>query len=348
MGNAAPIMVLNMAVANKKVLVTGANGFIGSHLTAMLLNNGFAVKAMVLPGTSLANIAHLDCEVVEADMTKAYQLEGIMQDVDVVYHLAAVPSLAWGSFVKNINQQGTENIMNAAVHQNVSRVVYMSSLVVHGFSDFSGADETAPILSKSAFTRPYIQSKIDGETLVKSFSDKLQTVIIRPAFNIYGPNDMLTSYELLSRLYGGKMMAYVGSGKSKLGYVYVENLAFGLLRAGVSSQAANQTYIIADYEPEYIHLKNLMTDFATALGKDVKLSGIPKALVYSAGLLMDSLHFVFLRNKMPLISTYIAQTSTTNLHFSPSKAIKEIGYQQQVSYKEGIERTVRWFCGVGI
>jgi nucleoside-diphosphate-sugar epimerase len=328
------------------VLITGANGFIGSHLTALLANKGFKVKAMVLPGTSTVYIDHTDCEILYADMTRAEQLEGIMQGVDIVFHLAAIPSLAWGSFVEEVNLKGTQNILDAAVKQGVRRVVYMSSLVVHGFSDFYQADESTPMAQKSMFTRPYIRSKIDGEALVNSYSNQLETVIIRPAFNIYGPNDMLTSFELLSRLNGGKLMGYVGSGESKLGYVYVENLAYGLYKAGTTPGAKGNTYIIADYEPEFILLKNLMKDFAEALNKPVKLNAIPKSLVYTAGLLSDAVYFAFLRNKMPLISTYIAQTSTTHLHFSPSKAINEIGYRQVVSYKEGVERTVRWFFEV--
>ncbi len=325
------------------VLVTGANGFIGSNLTGLLVREGHRVKAMVLPGTDLSNLHGLDCEIVYADITKKEMLAGLLDGVELVFHLAAVPSLAWGSHVFKVNYSGTENLLEEAVKSRVRRFVFMSSLVVHGFADFDGADESTPLMKTGLFTRPYAASKIKCEELLSCYRDKIETVIIRPGFTIYGPNDRMTSREMLERLEQGRLMGYVNKGQMKLGYVYSENLAFGLLCAGISDKAAGQTYIIADHEPPSLHFKNLLELFSRELKIQPKLSSVPSFVLMPVGFLMDAFYFLFLRKKMPLISTYIVNTSTHDLYFSSAKARREIGYQQRVGFEEGIKRTVQWY-----
>ncbi len=326
-----------------KTLVTGANGFIGSNLAQRLLKEGHRVKAMVLKGTDISNLSWLDCEIVYADITKPESLDGLLNDIEVVYHLAAVPSLAWGKHVFNVNYYGTENLLQEAVKNKVKRFVFMSSLVVHGFNDYNDADESTSILKPGFFTRPYITSKIKCEELVNSYRDKIETVIIRPGFNIYGPNDRMTSMELLQRLEHGKLIGYVNKGEARLGYVYSENLAFGLFCAGTNKNAAGNTYIIADTEPPFLHFKNLLQLFSKELNIVPKLSAVPSFVLMPVALLMDAFYFIFSEKKMPLISTYIVNTSIHNLQFSPAKAIKEIGYKQEVGFEEGIRRTVAWY-----
>lgn len=94
------------------VLVTGANGFIGSNLTQLLVREGHYVRAMVLPGTDLTNLEGLNCEIVYADITKREMLNGLLNGVEVVYHLADIPSLTWGSHVFKMDYAGTENVLN--------------------------------------------------------------------------------------------------------------------------------------------------------------------------------------------------------------------------------------------
>lgn len=326
-----------------KVLVTGANGFIGSNLTQLLVREGHHVNAMVLSGTDLSNLDGLNCEIVYADITKPETLTGLLDNIEVVFHLAAVPSLAWGNHIFNVNYDGTKNLLEEAVKNKVRRFVFMSSLVVHGFSNFRNADESAPLLKPRFFTRPYIASKIKCEELLAKYKQKIETVIIRPGFNIYGPNDRMTSKEMLGRLENRRLMGYVNDGDTKLGYVYAENLAYGLLCAGTSEKAAGNTYVIADTEPPYLHLKNLLELFSKKLNIQPNLSAIPSVVFMPVAFVMDIFHFLFLRKKMPLISTYIVNTSTHDLHFSSEKAIREIGYKQVVSFEEGITRTIAWY-----
>ena len=126
------------------ILITGANGFIGSSLTNLLVNEHHTVKAMVLKGTSLDNLKGIHCEIIYADVTKPEMLKGIMKDVDLVYHLAAMPSVAWSKRILQVNFDGTKNLIHEAVQSGVKRFVFMSSLVVHGFKNFVNSDENTP------------------------------------------------------------------------------------------------------------------------------------------------------------------------------------------------------------
>ncbi len=325
------------------VLVTGGNGFIGSNLCKLLAEEGHTVKAMALPGTDISNLDNIECSIVYADITRPDTLVGILNDIEVVFHLAAVPSLAWGSHVFNVNYNGTENLLHAAVESKVRRFVFMSSLVVHGFANYTGADEQTPLLKPGLFTRPYVASKIKCEELLATYKSKIETVVIRPGFNIYGPNDRMTSKEMLDRLTQGRLMGYVNKGDMQMGYVYAGNLAFGLLCAGTAPKAPGNTYIIADYDPPCLQFKDLLLRFSAALNIQPKLTSVPSVLFLPVAFVLDAVHFLFMRKKMPLISTYIVNTSTHHLQFSAAKAQRDIGYRQQVSFEEGINRTVEWY-----
>lgn len=326
-----------------RTLVTGANGFIGSHLCRVLVAAGHEVTAIDLPGSTFQNLEGIACHKLFADVTNPQTLRNLFHGIEVVFHLAALTSIAWGGDIFEVNFGGTVNVLNEALNSGVRRFVFMSSLVVHGFRNFRNADETTPTIRTGIFTRPYITSKIRSEQLLLSKKEQIEVVIIRPGYNIYGPFDKLTSTELLRRIAQKKLLGYVGRGDKELGYVYAENLAYGLLCAGSSPNAPGNIYVISDYEPPYAALNLLLGHFSSAFGTEAKIASVPLFLILPIAVLTDIFYFFFLRKKLPLLSTYAINTATHHLHFSPEKACKEIGYKQLVSFEDGIWRTVSWY-----
>jgi nucleoside-diphosphate-sugar epimerase len=219
----------------------------------------------------------------------------------------------------------------------------MSSLVVHGFSNFNGAQEDTPLITPGKFTRPYIASKVKCEQLLESYRKQLEVVVIRPGFQIYGPNDVLTTREILDRLEKGKFPGLVNGGNNKLGYVYVDNLVYGLQCAGTHPNAAGNTYIISNYDPPYTTLKNVINKYSEKLGVTTRLASFPAWLLMPVAFLIDAVHYLFMKNRMPIISTYIINTGSHNIYFKPDKAIREIGYKQIVSFEESIDHTIAWY-----
>lgn len=185
-----------MAQAGLRALVTGADGFVGSHLVEHLLASGWAVRAFVfedgaggvgllrhLPPDSLAAL-----DLVRGDLTEAAAATQAAADVDVILHLAALSSvpdsIARPRVVFHANVESTLNLLEAARVHGTGRLVYASTGAVYGTARTLPIDEDHPLHSGS----PYAASKIAAEALVSSYhaSYGLPTVILRP-FNLYGP-----------------------------------------------------------------------------------------------------------------------------------------------------------------
>lgn len=178
----------------KKVLITGADGFIGSHLTELLLEKGFQVRALSQYNSFnywgwLEDIpANDNLEIVSGDIRDPFFCEEICKGIDTIYHLAALIAIPYSyvapqSYVEtNIN--GTLNICNAAKKQNVGRLLVTSTSEVYGTAQYVPIDEKHPKQPQS----PYSASKIGADAIAMSYFNayNLPVTIVRP-FNTYGP-----------------------------------------------------------------------------------------------------------------------------------------------------------------
>jgi NAD dependent epimerase/dehydratase len=178
---------------NKRVLITGADGFIGSHLVEYLQSKGAIIRALVLYNSFnswgwLENIPnHLNVEVIAGDIRDAGCCQKLTRDIDIVFHLASLISVPYSiqnpaSFI-DTNISGTFNMCSAAQKSN-ARFIYISSSEVYGTAQYLPIDEKHPLQAQS----PYSASKISAEAIVYSFyrSYGLKAAIVRP-FNTYGP-----------------------------------------------------------------------------------------------------------------------------------------------------------------
>lgn len=324
-------------------LVTGANGFIGSNLVKKLIEKGHNVRALVLEGTSERFLEGLDCKIYYGDVTKANSFELALQDVDVVFHLAAIPSIGWSEQIFKVNFEGTKNVFFKALECDVERFVYMSSLVVHGFENFNKADESTPLKDTKWYTRPYIKSKIKVEKFLKANMDKMEVVIIRPAFMPFGPHDLLNAREIIQRLDSEKTIPNINKGKSKICYVYVENLVDALEKAGTHPQAPGEIFLISDNNPPYITMKQFIQEICKELNVEAPTLNIPYKLAAPIVALIDTFYRIFRRMKMPKISMYTLKVSKYDLFFQSDKAKKLLGYEPKISFKEAIKETIKWY-----
>lgn len=178
---------------NKKVLVTGADGFIGSHLTELLLEEGYEVRALSVYNSFnywgwLDDIKHPRLEVVSGDVRDAAFCRHITQGCDTVFHLAALIAIPYSyvapeSYV-DTNIKGTLNMCQAALDHNVRRLIVTSTSEVYGTARYVPIDENHPCQPQS----PYSATKIGADAIAKSFYNafNLPVTIARP-FNTYGP-----------------------------------------------------------------------------------------------------------------------------------------------------------------
>lgn len=187
----------NFALADRQVLVTGAGGFIGSHLTEALLETGARVRALVHYNSRrhagwLSCLSHKNLEITFADVRDRSLVERSCTGCSAVFHLAALIGIPYSytaaqSYI-DTNLQGTLNILEAALSQQVERIVLTSTSEVYGTARFTPMNESHPLQAQS----PYAASKIAADMLGLSYSAsfKLPVVLVRP-FNTFGPRQSM-------------------------------------------------------------------------------------------------------------------------------------------------------------
>ena len=229
-------------VSNKKVLVTGADGFIGSHLVEELVRQGFSVRAFVMYN-SFNSWGWLDhCapdvkgkfEVFPGDIRDPHGVKVAMQGCEAVLHLAALIAIPYSYHSPDTyidtNIKGTLNVLQAARELGVNRVVHTSTSEVYGTAKFVPITEEHPLLGQS----PYSASKIGADQLAYSFfsSFDLPVVIVRP-FNTYGPRQSARAVipTVITQIASGKKEIKLGSVSPTRDFTYVLDTVAGFIAA---------------------------------------------------------------------------------------------------------------------
>ncbi|MFQ6081845.1 MAG: NAD-dependent epimerase/dehydratase family protein [Candidatus Aminicenantia bacterium] len=322
-----------------KVLVTGANGFVGSNLCEGLIKKGYNVRGLVRNTSDLSLIRNLNVELTYGELGNIESIEGAMKGMDIVYHVAALSS-DWGplELFLRTNVGGTRNVLGVARKSNLKKFVYISSVVVHGFESKVDVDEN------SSFTDtpfPYCISKKKAEELVWEYYNKykLPITIIRPG-NVFGPRDRVTFLKIAEAIDKG-YMPYVKGGKAITCLTYIENLVDAIILAGESEKAIGQAYIITD------GTKVTWREFAEAIAKEMRRKkpflSFWGPFAYFIAWMVEAGNRILKREKRPLITRYLVTQVRSNFHFSIEKAKKELGYNPRISFEEAIRRSVKWY-----
>ncbi len=242
----------------KKVLVTGADGFIGSHLTELLVREGYEVKALSQYNSFnywgwLEDVNCLkDIEVLSGDVRDPHYCKHITKDVGLVFHLAALIAIPYSyvapdSYV-DTNVKGTLNICQAALENGVQRVIHTSTSEVYGTAQYVPIDEKHPLQAQS----PYSASKIGADAMAMSFfnSFDLPLTIARP-FNTYGPRQSARAVipTIITQIASGKKQIKLGDVSPTRDFNYVADTCRGFLELARCEKAVGETVNIgSNYE----------------------------------------------------------------------------------------------------
>lgn len=234
----------------KTALVTGADGFIGSHLTELLVREGYKVKAMIQYNSFnhrgwLEEVACLrEIEVLSGDVRDAAYCRHITKGVDEVFHLAALIAIPYSyvapdSYV-DTNIRGTLNICQAARDSGVGRLIHTSTSEVYGTARYVPIDEKHPLQPQS----PYSASKIGADAMAMSFynSFDLPVTIARP-FNTYGPRQSARAIipTIISQIASGMPQIKLGDVSPTRDFNYVEDICQGFLALARCDKAVGET-----------------------------------------------------------------------------------------------------------
>jgi dihydroflavonol-4-reductase len=321
---------------NQKALVTGANGFVGSHLVEALLDKGYQVRCLVRKTSNLRWLSGLNVEYVYGDVAEKISLKEAVKDVDLVYHSAGLTKAKNREEYFKANVEGTKNLVEACLKENtkLQRVIYISSQAAVG----PGDDERP--LNETAPCRPvtyYGESKLEGEKIVLQHADQLPITIIRPPA-VYGPRDtdMLGFFKVANSSF---RIAF-GRGESFVSLVYVKDLIDGIILSAENPKSIGQIYFIAD--DRIYSWKEAFKIIAKVLNKRTIPLRIPKSFVFFLAFLSEN--FSHLCGGTAVFNTQKAKEITKRYWgLDVSKAKTELGYAPKYNLDRGAEETVRWY-----
>lgn len=322
-----------------KILITGANGFIGSRLAASLLNDQHEVRGLVRRTSNLKLLDGLPVELAYGDVAEPDSLIAAAEGVDVVIHTAGAVT-DWGEFdyFKKINLGGTQNIARAAEGAGVKRLVHISTVAVHGF-DVRHAAEEHP--KPDSYVAVYCSTKRMAEDWLREFipQTSMEVAIVRPG-NVFGPHDEKFIAPYLDFIEKGGFL-YVNGGKSLTCPTYIENLVYGIQLAAFHPAAKGETFLITDgLDIDWRHFTDSLVG---KLGLPLPRRSVPYGLVYGIAAAMEAVWKMLGKRDAPLLTRYRINNAGKDYHFSVEKARRLLGYEPPVDFQTSAERTVEWY-----
>ncbi|HME55633.1 MAG TPA: NAD-dependent epimerase/dehydratase family protein [Candidatus Lokiarchaeia archaeon] len=328
----------------KNILVTGANGYIGSHLVDYLTQDeDNQVHCMILKGTDEANLDDArqkpNFSIVYADLMDPSSLEKAFEGIDIIYHLAAlVTDWAPKDLFMRLIVGGTKNVVEAAIKKGVKRIVYMSSLVVHGLGGHDHADESTPINPVPFF--PYAIAKAEAEKYLGEINaaGTLETVIVRPGFDIVGPRNATSFFEMAKNIEKGRF-GFLNDGKSLITLVNVKNLVAGMAHLGNYPAAAGEAYIVTDVSWTW---RQYTEEICKRLGSKLPKLNTSYGLVAPFVKLSEKFARAFKSKKPPLLTLYRISVPRFNIDFRADKLLST-GFIPPYSFEQGLDEAIAWY-----
>lgn len=320
------------------VLVTGATGFLGSHVTDLLLERGERPRVLIRPGDSLGPLADSDVDIHRGDIADRTALQSALCGVDRILHCAARTG-PWGpmSEYEATNVRALEALMKAALAADVRRIVHVSSATVHGLDVQGTAAETTPLRKGSD---PYSKSKVAGEQLLQQMirDEGAPVTMVRPGL-IYGPRDK-NSFGRFARLIEQGRMVIIGSGDNHLPLIYVRDVARGILLASEAGQAIGRAYLLVNDEP--VTQRDYFNAIAAELGAPPPSRHIPYQVALGLGAGAEMLGHLTRRKQPPPLMRFGLKQMAGENRFLISRARRELGFSPQVNLAEGVRKSIAW------
>jgi nucleoside-diphosphate-sugar epimerase len=327
-------------VSIDRVLVTGAGGFIGSHLVDDQLARGREVVALDVDITRLAHQKENDkCTLVTGDIRDAALLESIVPGSDVVFHLASahLEVNKPASYFEEINIAAVTSLVGVCRTHRVGRFVHCSSVGVFGSLDKLPANED----TECNPTILYEKTKLAGEQALKASAKDLDYVILRPAW-VYGPrcNRTLKLFQAIKR----RKFIKVGFKKTYRHPIYISDMLAAFESAAAVPGASGKTLIIGD--DGAVLLDQLIRDVESAVGSNISPVTVPLVVMYPACLLVEKIWGV--RGKEPPFSRRSLKFFTESSAFDISRARDILNFDPKVGLAEGLAETARQFSNEGL
>ncbi len=321
-----------------KVLVTGATGFVGSHVADKLIEKGYEVKCIARKTSNLRWLENKPVEIIETSLNDKEKLKKAVEGVDYIYHIAGlVFAKDYDEFLKG-NRDATKNIIEACaeVNPNLKRFLFVSSQTVCGPSPSLENPIDENYICKPLTS--YGKSKKAAEDEVLKFKGTIPFTIVRaPA--VYGPRDTATYdvFKLVKKGFG----TLIGLNPKYVSLIHSDDLARGIIQAAESDRSIDQTYFVSS--EKFYNWDEIIAAMAAGFGKkSVMKIKIPHAIVLSLAWISEQ--FGKLSSKPPVFNYEKGIDFIQDYWIcSTQKAINDFGFQQKMSLENGMKDTINWY-----
>lgn len=319
-----------------KALVTGANGFVGSHLVAQLLGKGYQVRCLVRKTSNLRWLSGLEVEYAYGSITDKRSLLDPVKEVDYIFHCAGLTKARSREEYFKANAEGTENLLEVCLEDNpkIKRLVHISSQAAVG-----PGDDKQP-LNEAAPCRPltyYGESKLEGERIVLEHASQLPVTVIRPPA-VYGPkdSDMLGFFKVANK---GFRISF-GKRESFLSLCYIKDLIDGIILAAENPKSIGQIYFVAD--DKVYSWSEAFKIISKILNKRTIPLKIPKSVAMFLAFISEN--FSKITGSAATFNIQKAKEITQRYWIlDVSKAKAELGFFPQYDLETGAKETIRWY-----
>ena len=325
-----------------QTLVTGATGFLGSHIADRLTERGDSVRALVRRTSDTSYLESRDAELAVGDITEPDSLLAAFAGVEVVYHSAAHVS-DWGpwSDFKRITVDGTRNVLRAAANAGVKRFLHVSSDNVYRFGDLAkGVDESARLETYFGPLDYYRRAKTAADKIARRAQDRgrVPVTIVRPGL-ILGERDAAMLPGLIAFL-KSSTAAYMGNARNQLPCVYAGDVADLCVRAATTAEALGETYNALN--EEHVTQRDFFDAAAEIAGIDAPRRSIPLRVLYAIAAAMEAAARLRGWSHRPDLTRLAVNLMGLDYIEDNSKARSELGWRAKVGMRDAVSRSVVW------
>ncbi len=346
---------LNSNIAKKSdenILITGAAGFIGSHVADYFCKKNMKIFCLVKRSSNLQFIKHLHQNYIYGDITDLEQLEKNFENIDYVIHLAAYVK-DWGDYKNfyDINVTGTLNVLKACKTNNIKNIILTGSISSYGEENsFEIKNEKYPYNSHYKYFLDklfpckmnfYRDSKADCTKEAIKYAEKndLNLTIIEPCW-VYGEREFNTGFYSYLKTVKNRIPFFPGSKKNNFHVIYSADLARAYFLAFKKKLHGVNRIIIGNEKIE--KMDHIYSIFCNETGVP-KPHNIPKFLIYPLGFIVELFYSIFVIKKPPLLTRGRVNMFYDNIQYSTENAKKILSFTSEYSLQAGIKKTVKWY-----
>lgn len=321
---------------NERVLVTGATGFIGSHVAAAFAAAGWRVRVTVRASSDLKWLEGLDVETVEADLATPADLSHAVSDVQVVVHSAGLTRAKRPEELQWVNVEATSRLARASAAAGVRRFVYLSSLAARG---------PDPVRTPKGFlpgptpASDYGRSKRAGEEALEPFADAMSTVVLRLA-GVYGPrdSDLLPMFRMADRGW-----LAIPAGDMRVQPIHVSDVARGTMKAVEAQPVAVPLPLAEENSYSWSEVGDAL---GAAVQRRLRVMRAPAGLYTAAGALAETA--ARLRDRRPALDRRKARDLAVHSYTCDIEpTVKALGWKPEIDMPEGLRQTATWYREIG-